>query len=253
MDDLFILAHLLSRFITWSAYEGEKKQNMQGNHKENTKEELICYICCEQTIQLEQRGMQRIWGIDPIACLTPKVGANLDRKLPLLGGLKIWLCSLCILYIDHRQYLPQGNMHQQSPQHPCEGNLQDAFCDFCNPKTKMLWVPPQGCPTELRRGRQKKDSHRLRSASASHPWTAPDESLNWSGLQFHYITLGNCTKIVLKCLDGKCHRQADSSSQQQVHAHWVSCHRASRAGLPLGWGDLWRKQHKAIPSLVSLH
>lgn len=130
MDDLFILAHLLSRFITWSVYEGEKKQNMQGNHKENTKEELICYICCEQTIQLEQRGMQRIWGIDPIACLTPKVGADLDRKLPLLGGLKIWLRFLCILYIDYRQYLPQGNMHQQSPQHPCEGNLQDAFCDY---------------------------------------------------------------------------------------------------------------------------
>lgn len=40
MDDLFILACLLSKFITWSMYKGEEKKNMQGNHKENNKREV---------------------------------------------------------------------------------------------------------------------------------------------------------------------------------------------------------------------
>lgn len=71
---------------------------------------MSAYICWEQTEHLEQRGIHEIWSIDPIIFLTSKTGFSLDRKLPLLGG-KIWLCSLCILHIDYRQYLPRCNMH----------------------------------------------------------------------------------------------------------------------------------------------
>lgn len=42
MDNLFILAHKLSRFITWSMYkEREEKQSMPRNHKGNTRKEHI--------------------------------------------------------------------------------------------------------------------------------------------------------------------------------------------------------------------
>lgn len=135
----------------------EKSKTCKEITKAIQERSLSAYIRCEQAVQLEQRGVERIWGIDHIAFLTSKAGANLDRKLPLLGGLKIWLCSFCILYTNYRQYLPQGNTHWWCPQHPCEGNLQDTFCDstltnllqseeYMQPKSKDAVVPTPRLP-----------------------------------------------------------------------------------------------------------
>lgn len=72
-------------------------------------------VCCRKNVHVEKRGIHSICSIGPIIFLTSKTGLNLDKKLPLPGG-KIWFCSLCTLYIDYRQYLPQCYMHWWPPQ-----------------------------------------------------------------------------------------------------------------------------------------
>lgn len=82
-------------------YEGGKKvKTCKEIAKRIQERSLSAYIYCEQTVQLEQRGMHRIWGIDPIAFLTPKTGASLDRRLPVAR----WAEDLALLpfYIAYR-------------------------------------------------------------------------------------------------------------------------------------------------------
>lgn len=150
---------------------------------------VSAYICCEQTAHLEKWGTPEIWSIDPVIFLTSKTGFNLDRKLPLLGG-KIQLCSLCTLYIDYRQYLPQCNVHWWPPQL----SMEVIYRNFCDPtltnlqskehmqlKVKRAVVPTTKLPRWAVQGKTEQSLPRAVFCNCPASLDSPDEPANLAG------------------------------------------------------------------------
>lgn len=204
-----------------------KKQSMPRNNKGNTRQEHICWCMLLENCTLGEKGDTQ--NIDPIIFLTSKPEFNLDRKLPFLGG-KILLCSLCTLYIDYRQYLPQCNTHLWPPQL----SMEVIYRNFCEPpltsflqskehmqlKVKRVMVPITKLPHWAMQGK----------TAESLPWAVFCSSLaslhsprpaccTWLAGSFSI----KCLKLVPKFSAGKQQRQADSGNQQQVHVQGFFC------------------------------
>lgn len=194
VDNLFILAHLLSSFTTWSMYEVEgKKQSVPGNHKGNTREQPICLHMLWANCIPGEKG--DTWNMKHrphhLPHIQNRVQSGQKTATPRQEDL-----TLLPLYIDYR-HLPQCNMHWWPPQL----SMEVIYRNFCDPtltsflqskeymqlKVKRAVVPTTKLPHWAVQGKTEENLHGLCSATALHSWTAPDEPF--------YTMFENCTKI----------------------------------------------------------
>lgn len=147
---LFLHICLQSLSLGPSTKRGERQKTPKKNHKGNTRQEpdCSCKLWAEGDIENMGHSPHHLGWAEDLALLPLHTVRRLQTRS--LTGQHALAASTTFLGVSYRiHFVPL---------------YWPVFCNqksMCNPKAKLLWLPPQGCHTELHRRRQKKSSHRL--------------------------------------------------------------------------------------------